>query len=436
MQLRAFQKPLVRAVLILALFIAAICTCTTAEAPRPRAKAVHTPVFNISSYVVKPGDTFAGIMDELGVPAVHAHNYYSTLQEVGFSTLFPGDSMIITRDEKSSVRKVSLLSRLNSWYHINRSADTILQAEKRPLDITTYRCLVRGTLKSSLSEDLLDLGVGESIASQLADIFAWDINFFVDPQPGDQFEIVFEKNYREGRFEGYGRIISAAYVNQGRAFHAISHEDSNGRSSYYDITGKSVRKQFLKAPLSFRRISSTFTYHRKHPVLGIVRPHLGIDYAAPSGTPIVAPANGRVSFAGWKGGYGNHIIISHGGNYQTLYGHLSRIAKGIRAGSSVSQGDLIGLVGSTGLSSGPHLDYRMKLGARFINPLTLVTPAAARIPLQEEPQFSNEKQTALFEQGSRFAGRSGSWVLNVDIPDATTGIVTATAILPQLADGH
>jgi murein DD-endopeptidase MepM/ murein hydrolase activator NlpD len=246
-------------------------------------------------------------------------------------------------------------------------------------------------------------GAGALLACKLADIFAWDINFFLDPRAGDTYQVLFTKRYAGGRFIGYGDILAARYVCGGREFYAIGFADSAGAPlQYYDRSGRSVQKEFLKAPLRYSRISSRFTFHRKHPVLGIVRPHLGIDYAAPAGTPVDAAADGRVSFAGVKGGFGNIVEIAHGGSYTTTYGHLSRIASGISRGAHVRQGQTIGTVGSTGLSTGAHLDYRMQCNGRFVNPLTVNLPSKSGIGSGERAAFDSVAADwcGLFEQRS------------------------------------
>jgi murein DD-endopeptidase MepM/ murein hydrolase activator NlpD len=258
------------------------------------------------------------------------------------------------------------------------------------------------------------MGVDDACVAKFADVFAWDINFFVDPQPGDSFEIIFDKKFLAGRFAGYGDILAAKYVNRGHVFDAIGIKDAKGTMRYYDSEGKSLQKQFLKAPLRFTHISSGFSLHRLHPVLGIVRPHLGIDYAAPPGTPVYAAADGVVCYAGYHGGFGNFIRIRHGANYETSYGHLRAFAHGVRTGARVSQGDLIGTVGQTGLATGPHLDYRMTIGQRFVNPATVSLPREKSVPPEEAYAFelSQREFSAIFN--SRLKGKTGCFVLNVE----------------------
>lgn len=377
--------------------------------------AISVPVkYIIKTLKVKSGDTFAGILQSAELPYENIISYFNILTSTGFSTIYPGDSIIIKTSEEGKVKSLSLLNKKENWFHVkHENGET--KAQKEPVKFTTYLCVAKGTLNSSLSEDMFNIGVGDALVFKLADIFAWDINFFMDPRKGDNFEVVFEKKYRNGQFHSYGKVLSAKYVNAGFTHYAFGLEDSTGTLNYYDKDGNSVQKQFLKAPLNFRRISSGFSYNRKHPVLGIRRPHLGIDYAAPTGTPVYAAADGKVQFSGWKGGYGNHIRITHGGAYTTFYGHLHRINKGIRNGAHVKQGQMIGTVGSTGLSTGPHLDYRMKCGSRFVNPTSVTLPSKESVDESERLAFLAQRDYLLKLHNDRFNG-NGCFVINISIP--------------------
>lgn len=299
------------------------------------------------------------------------------------------------------------------WYHAGLH-DSAVFAERAPVKVTVTRNLVNGTLETSLFEAMQTHGLGPLLACKLADIFAWDINFFIDPRKGDSFQIIFEQKFAEGRFIGYGDILAARYNCRGRDFYAISFRDTDGTLQYYDLTGKSVQKEFLKAPLRFSRISSLFTYHRKHPILGIVRPHLAIDYAAPMGTPVYAAADGTIMMAGWDKGYGNLVTIAHGGSYSTCYGHLSSISHGIRGGTKVKQGDMVGTVGATGLATGPHLDYRMLNGERPINPLTVNLPSKTGITPAEKEDFSRTSGSLLAIFSNRFPKKTGYYIIDIE----------------------
>lgn len=386
------------------------------------------------SYIVKPGDTFAGILTQFNIPERLASSYYSTLKSVGFHTLYPGDSLVIIKDKHENLKTCSLLSRLSHWYHIYNN-DTTLQIERKPIDVTCYRCVVKGTLETSLSEDMFRYGVGDALVIKFADIFAWDINFFMDPRKGDQFEVLFEKNYREGKFIGYGSILAAKYISSDKTFYAIGLQDEKGSLQYYDLDGKSVQKQFLKAPLRFNRISSGFAYSRRHPILGIYRPHLGIDYAAPTGTPVYSAADGTVTFSGVNGNYGKHVRISHGASYETYYGHLHRICGGISRGVRVKQGQLIGTVGSTGLATGPHLDYRMKIGSRFVNPLKISLPSKKGVSPEDMERYELVTQMYLSILETRFK-KEGFFVLDITQPEKRESMVSKTTPIPDVTNGN
>lgn len=235
--------------------------------------------------------------------------------------------------------------------------------------VVTLSGAVQDNLISSIGEDREHL----LLALKVSDVFAWDIDFNSDLRNGDTFTIITEGLYLKGRFVKFGEVLSAEFVNDGSLYRAYRFE-SDGRVDYFNAEGKSLRKAFLKAPLSFRRISSYFSLRRFHPVLRTYRPHRGVDYAAPVGTPVSAIGDGAVVFAGYRGQYGRLVVLSHRNGYRTYYGHLSRIEKGIRRGINVAQGDVIGHVGATGLATGPHLHYEVRLNGRHVNPLALRQP--------------------------------------------------------------
>jgi murein DD-endopeptidase MepM/ murein hydrolase activator NlpD len=396
---------------------------TTSAVPQKPSTPLQTCT-RLITYIVRPGDTFLSILTRHGIPPEMAMTLHRTFKPLGLSALFPGDSCVMSLSGAGVLSGFSVLNRLQNWYHVSVDSGS-MNAHKAPAATATQRCLVRGTLSTSLSEDLFSLGVGDACVSKFADIFAWDINFFVDPQPGDSFEIIFEKKYAEGRYMGYGDILAAKYVNNGHVFYAVGMTQDKGPVQYYDPDGKSLQKEFLKAPLRFNHISSRFSLHRLHPVLGIVRPHLGIDYAAPSGTPVFSAADGRIASAGIDGGYGNHIRVSHGGSYETSYGHLSAFASGIHAGVFVKQGDCIGYVGTTGLTTGPHLDYRMTRGGRFVNPLTVSLPRKGGVGADEMQAFYVVKGEYGALLSCRLTGMEGCYLL--DLKASTNAVVAAVS---------
>jgi murein DD-endopeptidase MepM/ murein hydrolase activator NlpD len=369
--------------------------------------------FVSKSFIVKQGDNLLNIFLDNGLSATLSHSIYNSIKSIGFKWLFPGDSVILNFNSLNSLIGFSVLSRLNDWYHVEVTKDSIL-AKKIPVSPVIYKCLVRGVITSSLYEDLYKLGIGDACITMFADIFSWDINFFVDPQKGDSFEMIFEKKYSEGKFIGYRNILAARYVNKGKSFFAIGVKNDDGTINYYDINGESLQKQFLKAPLRYCHISSFFSYKRKHPILGIIRPHLGIDYAAPVGTPVYAAADGKVRFAAYKGDYGNMICLSHGGSYESFYGHLKSFAYGIKSGSYVKQGECIGFVGQTGLATGPHLDYRMKRNGSFINPLKINSPSKTTLTEKQKNDFNLLKQEFLTILSLRLLNICSYIVIDID----------------------
>jgi murein DD-endopeptidase MepM/ murein hydrolase activator NlpD len=259
---------------------------------------------------------------------------------------------------------------------------------------------VRGEINASASSLFAAMQVaGErpELTLDLADIFGGEIDFNTDLQPGDRFDLSFEKVYREGEFASYGPVLAAEFENAGRRLRAFRFTTPGGKPGYYDEQGRSLRRFFLASPLKFilaPHVSSRFTTSRFHPILRIFRPHLGVDYSAPSGAPVVAVSAGTVISAGWNGDGGRTVHLRHASGYETLYMHLSSIA--VRAGQHVAQGETIGRVGSTGMSTGPHLDYRVRKDGRAINPLNLLRsmPPGEPIPSAYLAQFQAERDKA------------------------------------------
>jgi murein DD-endopeptidase MepM/ murein hydrolase activator NlpD len=249
----------------------------------------------------------------------------------------------------------------------------------------------------SLVAALAERGETVPLAMSLADVFGGDIDFTNDLQPGDRFEVVFEKLVSEGEFAGYGHVLAATFVNDGRVLRAYRFEAPGQPAGYYDAEGRSLKRFFLRSPLKFEpRISSGFTYRRKHPVLGRWRAHPAIDYVAPVGAPVVAVAGGTVTRAGRAGGAGIMVTLRHNNGYESNYLHLSAVARGVRPGVRVAQGEVIGRVGSTGLSTGPHLDYRLKKNGAWVNPLVehKKLPPGEPVPASARAAFDAARATA------------------------------------------
>mgnify|MGYP002640643178 CR=1 FL=1 len=261
---------------------------------------------------------------------------------------------------------------------IRREAEQLL-VERVPIEYETRTQVVRGHVESSLFEAVANAGESSELATALADIFAWDIDFVRDLRTGDTFSALVEKRFREGKSAGYGRVLAAEFRNNGDLYRAFAYQDADRPTSYYDESGRSVRKAFLKAPLSFSRISSGFSLKRFHPITKTWKSHPAIDYAAPRGTPIKTIGDGTITRIGYTKGNGNFIEMRHNSTYKTIYLHMSKFASGMKKGKRVAQGHVIGYVGSTGLATGPHLCFRMYKNGSPVNPNKVKAPAAKPI---------------------------------------------------------
>lgn len=303
--------------------------------------------------------------------------------------LQPGRPYKILMSEDHRVNAFTYWMNDDSILKITRSGEAF-RAEKVGVGYEKRTLRLGGTIKDNL---ISSVGEGREdllLALQLSDIFAWDIDFTTDLRNGDIYKVVVEGLYLDGKFRKYGDILSAEFVNDGVKYLAYRFEHG-GVADYYDAEGKSLRRAFLKAPLSFRHISSGFSKSRFHPILKIYRPHHGLDYAAPSGTPVSAIGEGRIVYAGYRGHYGNLVVIRHPNHYKTYYGHLSRIKGGVRAGKKIEQGQVLGYVGSTGYATGPHLHYEIRIDDKPVNPLLVKLPRCKAIPKAEMAGFGQLK---------------------------------------------
>lgn len=256
---------------------------------------------------------------------------------------------------------------------------------ENPLEVHTRTA--SAIINSSLFQAANEAGLTDRIAFDLAEIFQYDIDFVLDIQSGDRFTVVYEEIFQDGKPLRLGNILAVRFVNAGREYRAVRYVDSQGHGQYYSPDGKSLRKAFIRAPVQFSRISSRFNLARKHPVLNRIRAHKGVDYAAPTGTPVRAAGAGRVRFVGRRGGYGNVIELEHGSGVVTVYGHLSRFASKLHRGQRVDMAQVIGYVGATGLATGPHLHYEYRVRGVHKNPQTVPLPDAEPIPAAERERF-------------------------------------------------
>jgi murein DD-endopeptidase MepM/ murein hydrolase activator NlpD len=330
-------------------------------------------------YVVRRNDTMDRIFRQLklnltdlatirDMPSVQAQ--LDQLRVGDIITLVHADGLVQSLTRRISETAILSVTRANEGFN----AEVI----QTPLDIQQVQA--EGTIDSSLFVAARAAGVSPELILQMAnDIFGWDIDFALDIQPGDKFNLVYEQKYRDGKFIGNGRILAADFTNNGTLHRAVYFESKDGKvADYFRPDGRSVRRAFLRAPLEFTRISSNFNPARRHPILNTIRAHKGVDYAASTGTIIKAAGDGKVAFVGTKGGYGRVVILEHGGGVSTLYGHMSRFAS-IRNGQRVRQGTTIGFVGSSGAATGPHLHYEYLVNGVHKNPRTVLLPEAAPI---------------------------------------------------------
>lgn len=352
----------------------------------------HQNVLKDVAYTFKKGDTFYDVLLAFDVTPAEIFQLIESSQEIcNLKTIRPGISMSLTIDPADHT-----LNRLEYGFDdrhllVATKTDDGFLASKKEIVFDTVIRAISGTIESNLFNDCLKAGAHPQLILNVADMFAWDIDFISDIRENDGFKILFEEIYKDGEFIKYGKILAAEFINQGKPYRAFYFEDDKGRAAYYNDEGRSLTREFLKSPLRYSRISSGFSRRRFHPVLRIYRPHLGVDYAAPVGTPVETTCNGTIVFIGWKGGYGKCIIVRHNHIYMSYYGHLSRFAKGMKRGKKVKQGQIIGYVGSTGLSTGPHLDYRLKKRGEFINPLTFNSPRVSSVDNARLPQFEKNK---------------------------------------------
>lgn len=360
---------------------------TSADQP----KAPEEPALEWKEIEIQSGDTLsslfkeAGFNDGLMLSVIHGTGKAEKVQH-----LYAGETIAFATSEAGELEQIRLdRSRLESLL-ITRTDEgytgEIVSQEPEP-----RLAFASGEIDGSLYVAGKEAGLADRVTMELAGIFGWDIDFVYDVRRGDSFEVVYEELYLGDEKIDDGKIVAARFVNRGREVIALHYTDSNGESDYYAPNGDSMRKAFLRTPIN-ARVSSAFNLQRRHPVLDVVRPHEGTDYAAPVGTPIKAAGDGRVSFAGWKGGYGRTVVLSHGDNITTLYAHMSKLGKGISNGTRVKQGQTIGHVGASGMVTGPHLHYEFRVNGVARNSRTIDLPEANPVPESELARFQEATQ--------------------------------------------
>lgn len=344
------------------------------------------PDYETLTLTIRSGDTFDQLFrkNDLDIGDLAT---IASLDEAGgkFRTIKPGDVFEITHDEGRLVSMYSALSLTSALKIDKKDAGFSAEIVERPIELR--KRLAYGLIDTSLFESAAAAGLSDKLIMNIAGIFAWDVDFVLDIRTGDNYYVQWEEVWQDGEFVTDGEIIAAEFNNNGRTSRAIRFVDDTGRSDYFTPDGHSVRKAFIRAPVDFTRVSSNFNPNRRHPILNTIRAHRGVDYAAPRGTPIKAAGDGKVIFRGVKNGYGNAVILQHGGNITTLYAHMSKYAAKARIGSRVRQGQTIGYVGATGLANANHLHYEYRISGVHRNPRTVQLPRANPISEKYRTQF-------------------------------------------------
>lgn len=339
------------------------------------------------SGVMEKGDTIGKILEEAG--SNQSQHYINAMRKVfSLGAFKAGQPYIVVTDPDSGQLK-------RFEYEINATKRLVVEGDDKPsarlekIEYNTFLEVVAATIDDNLFQAVAEAGENPQLAVRLTELFGSEINFIRDIQKGDSFVVLIEKRYRQGEYKGYGRILAARFVNKGKSWEAFLFNDGSGKSQYYNARGENLNKTLLQAPLAVTRVTSRFSHNRKHPLLGYTRPHLGVDYGAPTGTPVKAVGGGTVTKRGWAGGYGNQIIIKHNAGLESMYSHLSGFARGLKEGQKVRQGQVIGFVGSTGLSTGPHLDFRLRQKGEFVNPAKAINPRGEPVEVKRLSEFKS-----------------------------------------------
>lgn len=346
-----------------------------------------TPELEWKSYRVRRGDTLGGIFKQFSLGIGLAGAIVKRDAGASLKKLLPDHRIRFGFDDRGSLAQVR--------YELNALEEILVRfqdpddfsVDKRKIPTQTQEHTVSQTIGSSLFLSASRAGLSDRLIMQLVSIFGWDIDFALDIRSGDRFSVLYEEKSANGKPVGAGDIVAAEFFNNGTVYQAVRYVDDAGRKEYYDLEGNNVRGTFLRTPMKVSRITSGFSKRRYHPILGKWRAHRGVDYGAPTGTPVLATADGRVETIGRNGGYGKTIVLAHGGRYSTLYGHLSGYRKGLKKGAKVSQGEAIGYVGSTGLATGPHLHYEFRVNGVHRNPLTYDAPKAPPVAERDRAAF-------------------------------------------------
>jgi len=351
-------------------------------------------------HTVKSGENLSSIFSDLDLSREDLHKIvHANAAGKQFADVAPGQDLVATLNASGELERLTYTKNPFETLIATRHEDGF-DVELLSKKVDYQVAAANATIHASLFEDGTQAGLPEKLILKLADIFAWDIDFALNLREGDQFTVVYEKLFVEGKEFDTGEILSVEFVNQGKAYTAVRFDDNQGHTGYYTPDGNGLRKAFLQTPMDFAKISSHFDLHRKHPILNTIRAHKGVDYSAAIGTPVKTTGDGKIVFRGTKNGYGNVVEIEHGQKYSTLYAHLSAFKSGHKVGSTIKQGDVIGYVGKTGLATGPHLHYEFRIGGEHVNPLSAKLPRSmpmdkallAKFKAQTQPLMAQLKQ--------------------------------------------
>ena len=339
------------------------------------------------SHTVGKGDTLAKVLKNVGIEREDRAKILVAAKEAKeLAQLKVGQTIRAKVDTDGSLLELQVKLDAKSSLHVELDDDDYRIHEiDRPVEKRVSRA--SATIQSSLFSDGQEAGLSDAQIMELAAIFGWDIDFALNLRAGDRFSVIYEAEYVDGKKVDDGAILAAEFVNQGKTYRALRFEDDDGTLGYYAPDGTSKKQAFLRTPIKLARVSSGFSLSRMHPILQTRRAHKGVDYSAPTGTPVKATGSGLVKFSGQKNGYGNVVELQHGDTYTTLYGHLSRFAQGMRIGATVKQGEVIGYVGQTGLATGPHLHYEFRVAGEHRDPLSTKLPTAVPLTAKELSVF-------------------------------------------------
>jgi len=338
--------------------------------------------------IIETNQTISEVLTDQGLSAGLAQQIIDCARpDYNLATVKAGYSYTIRFDEQDRFRDFKYPIDTDRFLTVYRDVEQdSLVSEVKAFPYETLVAEVSGTIESSLFETIANIGEKDQLAWQLEDIFNSDIDFLIDIREGDSFKAIVEKKYLDDEFSKYGNVLAASFSNGGKDILGFLFEDKNGKPAYYDPDGKALKKSFLKSPLKYTRISSGFSYARRHPITKKVQPHLGVDYAAPVGTPVRAVGSGTVVYVGNKGANGRMVQLKHPNRYETLYLHLSRYT--VKRNERVSQGEVIGYVGSSGQATGPHLDFRIRRDGKALNPLRMIFPPGEPVPPEKMDRFA------------------------------------------------